>query len=196
MRGLFLVLIFVAGSAGPALGQASCEPFDTSHTNPPILLKKGNSLVWFQCDPATKEWRQLEPAYYVFKDGKCDSANAVLHDDFFGKATDKEKPPTLKDLDEVWHPKLAGADYKLKIHFRRKKATKYKLCRIGGPCCVLQADSGRQWEIPYEFETFDEDKVTYGLIFNHAGAAPLQFRTCRHAGCAHVPDEAEEPAAP
>ena len=101
-------------------------------------------------------------------------------------AVDRDMPATLRGSREVWHPRFAGSEYKLKVDFRRTKPTKYELCKIDGPCCKLAPDSERQGTIPYEFKTFSEYKVTYGFI-EKAGEEPLEFQTCMHSGCGQGP---------
>jgi hypothetical protein len=186
---LMLGLLFVSVT----LADDACDPLGSSHTNPPILLRKGNSLNWFVCDVYSQEWTRIPSSYNVFtEDGKCDEANQYLDDRFFGEGVDKNKPATLYGLSSVWHPDLEGDDYKLKIDYRRKRPAKYKLCKINGPCCKLAPDADRRGTIPHEFETFDEDKISYGWLFTYDGTEPLTFRTCKYDDCEHMPAEPKE----
>jgi hypothetical protein len=186
---LFVSICVLAVSVSSAQ-ESSLATILQDHTNPPIILKKGNSLVWVVEDPDTKDHHPMTPSFPVFdEDGECITANQYLDEDFFGKATlnsslgDVEKIRFMKAIGRV-----DGVKYRLRIWFGKKMMTdnpnKIELCRYGTRkrCCEFTARV-MPGQIPYEFEFFDENKLWRGN--KKKGDEPLKFETCVNANCVH-----------
>ena len=187
MRHLMLFLVLGALAVSAAHAQVACPGGLDDHTNPPIILKKGNSLVWAQCDRTNGTWKKMEATYNVFKEnGKCDPDYKYLDDDFFGTATKQVELGNASDKRYVW---IHGDEYRLVMKFKRKKPTSnpntIKLCKNRGRCCTLnsKSDNSLQGKIPYEFETFKKDEINYGAFWSKKGTPPLSFETCRNPNC-------------
>jgi len=179
-----LLLLCAGFLTGPLAAVEKDRDVISSHTNPPIILKRGNSLVWFQgVNPMSAD-------YNVFDgNGKCVPAEQYLDEDFFGKATEN---PTLNERTR-WHFQASGSGYRLRIDFGKKKSSanpnKIELCRLGDPekCCKLKT-AVRPGRIPHEFEGFDENELRYGYR-RIRDEPPLEFQTCKHNDCKEADGE-------
>ncbi len=163
-------------------------PFQNQHTNPPIVLGKGNSLWWYQCNRTSLEWDVLKinPDYTVFDgEGECISDNLFLYDHFFGKAT--EKATVGKVPEAARHFKAAGGGYELKIQFKLPKPeanpNSIELCKTGGKCCTLAPLVMADPFLPAEFGTFAEDALRHKADYSRVAGIPLQFETCIRNNC-------------